>query len=752
MIKFVSMFVALSLLFLLFAAPVLAQQTPAASSAQTEDDEVTNASSEEGVKMLRDKLEEEKIQLSETAQEAQKVGNQQLVGRFTQELDLLSRLDLLYLQQLSAMQRYSELEGAKTQVLNDRVAAGNAANQQSAPTFAYLESLRDQLSAEQERQAQEELNIKSARRALEDAAVTWEEKERARRQAKEELGLTAEIELKAEREAAYNFAVLESRVQKQLVEVRTQELSNLELSLEVSRLRGELLERQIKQVKPFARMSDEDLQVQLEQIDQKEKTMRRQLDETKSVLSSCERKFFEAKKRSISDTETDTSLGEEIEAQRLCRDMAREEIGILGEQIYLLATLREIYNRRYKLQNGKFSGPELDQLRKEIALTIEGMAQRSRMQNARLAGLRRDVKNITGKIDTAGAENRAVVRWLTEQRSKLRKASLVYAEYVDDNEAVRKAAEKLQTELREEEKELALYRGLQKFWSAVSAVWVYELFSVEDHPITVHKIIIALIIVVIGLRVSGRLSQKFASRVLPHLGMNAGEAAAFEALVFYGLIVFFVLFALHVVHVPLTVFTLLGGAVAIGVGFGSQNIMNNFISGLILLLERPIRVGDLVEVDTFQGRVLRIGARSTRIVTFNNIDLVVPNSLLLEKNVVNWTLSDEMARSQIAVGAAYGSDPEKVKTILLSVVQQHPYVLDEPEPFAVLSEFGESTLVFKVYFWLSLSAAKPRPVVESDLRCTIERVFREQGITIPVPQRNIQVETKNPVNVRVIND
>ncbi|HQH26523.1 MAG TPA: mechanosensitive ion channel, partial [Oligoflexia bacterium] len=301
--------------------------------------------------------------------------------------------------------------------------------------------------------------------------------------------------------------------------------------------------------------------------------------------------------------------------------------------------------------------------------------------------------------------------------------------------------EKLAAELSEVQGEAAFWDSLQVFWTALSGVWNYELFAVADHPITLHKIVVALIIVVLGFKLSRMLSRKFALRVLPRLGINAGEAAAFEALVFYALVVFFVLFSLQVVHVPLTVFTLLGGAVAIGVGFGSQNIMNNFISGLILLVERPIRAGDLVEVDTYQGRVEKIGARSTRIITFNNIDLVVPNSLLLEKTVVNWTLSDEMARSRISVGAAYGSAPEQVKELLLEAVLEQPDVLREPAPFAVFAEFGDSALIFNVYFWLSLRAARTRPAVESDIRCRILELFRQNGIEIPFPQRTVLLRT-----------
>ena len=153
--------------------------------------------------------------------------------------------------------------------------------------------------------------------------------------------------------------------------------------------------------------------------------------------------------------------------------------------------------------------------------------------------------------------------------------------------------------------------------------------------------------------------------------------------------------SLELVNVPVTVFTFLGGAVAIGVGFGSQNILNNFISGLILLAEQPIRVGDLVDIGGLCGNVEKIGARSTRVKTGANLEIIVPNSKFLEDNVTNWTLSDTRMRTVVKVGVAYGSPTEDVAEILKQAVDQCPHALTEPEPIILFNDFGDNCTEFR---------------------------------------------------------
>ena len=223
-------------------------------------------------------------------------------------------------------------------------------------------------------------------------------------------------------------------------------------------------------------------------------------------------------------------------------------------------------------------------------------------------------------------------------------------------------------------------------------------------------------------------------------------------MVFYVLLFSFTLLALRLVNVPLTVFTLLGGAAAIGLGFGSQNIVNNFISGLILLAERPIRIGDLIEVEDLYGTVEDIGARSTHVRSSENVDIIVPNSSFLEKNVINWTLSDDRYRAQISVGVAYGSPTEEVTRLIRKAVDEHPRILKQPDPIILFADFGNNSLDFEVHFWIRMRRLMDRRIVASDLRYRVDEMFREAGIVIAFPQRDVHLDSSKPLDVRVLQE
>jgi small-conductance mechanosensitive channel len=193
----------------------------------------------------------------------------------------------------------------------------------------------------------------------------------------------------------------------------------------------------------------------------------------------------------------------------------------------------------------------------------------------------------------------------------------------------------------------------------------------------------------------------------------------------------------------------LGGAIAIGVGFGSQNVINNFISGLILLAERPVRVGDLVEIDGLQGSIEQIGARSTRLKTGANLEIIVPNSKFLENSVTNWTLSDTRIRTSVAVGVDYGSPTREVARLLQQAAEANPNVLRQPEPLVLFQGFGDNTLNFEVLFWISTRTTTHRLRVESDIRFAIDDVLRAANITIAFPQRDVHLDTSRPLEIRL---
>jgi small-conductance mechanosensitive channel len=227
-------------------------------------------------------------------------------------------------------------------------------------------------------------------------------------------------------------------------------------------------------------------------------------------------------------------------------------------------------------------------------------------------------------------------------------------------------------------------------------------------------------------------------------------AQVIDRALFYGLLVVVVLTGLNLLHVPMAAFAFVSGAVAIGVGFGAQNIINNFISGWILMSERPIRLGDFIEVGEWQGVVEQVGNRSTRIRRTDGVHMLVPNSQLLEQTVVNWTLIDKHARTSVRVGVAYGSPVRKVAELIQNVVDTNSAVREDPAPTVIFEDFGDNALIFDVYFWCDASSESELRRIRSDIRFRIADIFAENGIVVAFPQRDVHLDAEMPVPVRMV--
>ena len=182
------------------------------------------------------------------------------------------------------------------------------------------------------------------------------------------------------------------------------------------------------------------------------------------------------------------------------------------------------------------------------------------------------------------------------------------------------------------------------------------------------------------------------------------------------------------VKIPITAFAFLGGALAIGVGFGTQNLLKNVISGLLLLMERPLRVGDVIEVDNIRGMVTTIGLRSSTIRDSNGVETLIPNSNLLERNLTNWTYSSFRKRYSLRISVASGSDVRRVKEKLCDLAGQHGQILKEPEPYVLFEDFSEHALLFALHYWIEIGPNIDPATVASDLRFMIEKTFAEEKI------------------------
>jgi small-conductance mechanosensitive channel len=275
----------------------------------------------------------------------------------------------------------------------------------------------------------------------------------------------------------------------------------------------------------------------------------------------------------------------------------------------------------------------------------------------------------------------------------------------------------------------------------------YNLFALGNARITPLSLLYIAILVIGLFYLSGRLRKVLVARLLTRTRLDMGAQQAIGTIVRYLVLFVGLLIIFQTVGIDLTTLNVLAGAVGIGVGFGMQNIANNFISGLIILIERPIKVGDRIEVNDVTGDVLAIGARSTTIKTNDNIHIIVPNSKFISENVTNWSLGGDMVRFKIPVGVSYDADLDLVTQLLLETAQDNEDVLDTPPPSVRLVEMGSSSLNFELRAWSRARLNRPG-LFASDLNYEIVRRFRKHGIEIPFPQRDIRLRGRAFIDAR----
>jgi small-conductance mechanosensitive channel len=264
--------------------------------------------------------------------------------------------------------------------------------------------------------------------------------------------------------------------------------------------------------------------------------------------------------------------------------------------------------------------------------------------------------------------------------------------------------------------------------------------KIGEAQITLLSVIYFVILLLLLIYVSRKVRRWLVDKVLARRGVELGVREATGTILRYLLLFFGLLVILQTIGIDLTALSILTGAVGLGIGFGLQNIANNFISGLIILFERPVTIGDRIAVGDVEGDVIRVGARSTTVVTNDNIDIIIPNSKLITENVVNWTHTDRKVRFRIPVSVAYKTDVRLVERVLLEAAKAVPDVLENPAPVVRFIEFGDDGLIFELRAW-STTLLHRRGKLVSQINFAIHDKFREHEIEVPYPQRDIHIRS-----------
>lgn len=412
---------------------------------------------------------------------------------------------------------------------------------------------------------------------------------------------------------------------------------------------------------------------------------------------------------------------------------------MINEEISLTREAQEVWRKRYKLFHDEASGEEIWAFR-------EGAESRQQELQKQLDSVRAMENVVYREIDTLQSQvNAEGVSGLTQQNlmqaaeNKRRIISEVFNRYETMIPRAVFYQQRLHSEANDNLGAIRLAEKVSSFSKeTVMSFLNTELWQGEGYSVTVSKLTIAVAVLLSSFFLSSLGSKWIKRRIMKRAKASITAANAIQRITFYILWITFALIALNIVDIPLTAFAFMGGAMAVGIGFGMQNIFNNLISGFIVIFSRPFKVNDIVEVAGTQGIVEDIGSRSTTIKTWDGLDVVLPNRYFLENSVTNWTGTDLKKREILKVSVGYDSDTRDVEKILLDVVGGHSQVLKSPAPFVIFKDFGNDGLEFEIYYWFELrkgSGAK----ISSDMRHHIAAVFKREGIDIPYPQRVIHM-------------
>ncbi|MEO0018338.1 MAG: hypothetical protein RLZZ522_1621 [Verrucomicrobiota bacterium] len=515
-----------------------------------------------------------------------------------------------------------------------------------------------------------------------------------------------------------------------------------------------LLERQLAVAKANARFSDEDLAQLANASEQRKQALRKELDVLAKRLKAAATTRSQAQAAIAALTAPGTPTPQDLELAQYRQEVADgrvEAMQALNEGVEGLLQLEDVGMKAYHDRRALTDARSLQQ----------------RVQALDSLGVPREhlwawVNVIDDEVARTGAELTKLEARAATTDSKDPRASLLNEQRANTSEKfamLQRLSQAVETQRRLVKRWVLEYTPEPEpagFWQrlaalrssagdAVNRAWSFEVMSFPNKveldgkiftrmiPVTLGMLLRAALFFIVGYWVAAFIAKRIQAGLVArgHVAQAQAHTLRSWAMIVVG--VFLAGGTLAFLGIPLTVFAFFGGALAIGLGFGTQTLIKNFISGIIVLVERKVRVGDMVEVDGIVGTVTEINTRSSVVRGSDDVETMIPNSVLLDNRVSNWMLSNKRLRRSLRVAAALGTPPAKVMELLTEVAGRHGLVLHEPAPFAVFEDFGEKSLLFSLYFWLELPGASSPMVITSDLRLMMEKHLTEAGYSLTSP-------------------
>ena len=651
------------------------------------------------------------------------------------ELEFLETVDGVYAQQQARLEQRQELQAAKKKADEGLESLHKFGPTEAKPySFLLLESLRDELAAEVDHEEAFIADLKAAEQLLDTAHNHSDQTEKDRRRAQEELAENEDKAAEIELQSALKLAKRQCQIAKELILVRRLEVEVRTLRRDVSNTFKTELTDKVELVGKDVRFTKQDLQDRLEDLKAYESDLNSKLSEARSKFQQAELQQVAAVKELLEHKAPQSTIDLANDSWRVARDAQQMEISLLNERIGDNKRFNHYWACRYEVENHTAKPAQITEWHESLGDLVDEIHDNRRSLEQRIETTRAEQAKIVQRM--RNRDDPAVKQWGEAQCAHWQGLRDVCEEHL----VQLKVNERWSDRFLEELKDRLEPTGGENWWTVaqkeLDTIWAYEIAEVNDKPITVGKVVKLIGYLCLGLLLASILSRVLGRRVLPRIGMNEGASHAMQSIAFYALAGVFGVLSFEVVHIPLTAFAFLGGAVAIAVGFGSQDIANNFMSGIIILAEQPIRVGDVVVVDGVQGTVKHIGPRSTRINTDANHEVIVPNSCLLSDKVTNLTLSDSLVQTAVAVTLPVKVGVQQAKSILLQAASSHPTVLHKPQPIVLFKQFGSTSMDFELHFWLQLNDAMQAAIAQSDVREAINELCQQndaQPIIAAIP-------------------
>jgi len=658
----------------------------------------------------------------------------------TQETALLERMDNLYVEQQRTLQHAADLHRESTEV-EERTKSRRPPEAVLKPPFGV--QLLDQLYAERDYLEQArgwlKTDVSNATEALREARDALDEKERARRAAREALAKATDH---AKAQSELRLAELEARLAEETVQLREKALRTLKLQQSLLEPKQALLRPNFDWLRAHLVIADDEIAVARAQREKRSGEIDAALAAAKEEAERTSRLVVAAERH----VDTDTGL-EELESRRADRQLADRTLGVLGAERERLDEMDKVVELRRRVLAGSATVEEMRGWEAANRTALQHLEKERRLQLEELIKGRQELQDLQGRLSRASTTNERGPVWVTDRVRHLSAWVALSDRDLAEIDGLRTERLRLKEELGGRVSSFSWSDTLAAARRNLAAAWSYEVFSVQDQPVRVRTILAVMLMVIVGHGLARWTSDLIGRAVFGRFGMNVGRRAAWQTLSFYALFLFVVLAAFNLFHLSLTQFSVVSGALAVGLGFGSQNLLSNFISGIILLIERPVNQGDVIEIDGQQVTVEKVGPRSTIVRSADNTHVIVPNSRLLEQSVTNWTLSDDVVRRKIRIGVAYGSATRDVHRLLHDVVAGLPTAaLHDRTPGVTFCDFGDNALIFEVQFW---SNVQDRLETETELRHRIAEAFGRAGIVMAFPQRDIHLDTSKPLQIEL---